>query len=175
MLQCATMHSGARTAFDCAALLDAPARSLELPESSGGLARRVSEVLAPASIFNFCGAHDCNAFCDPLVRPFHHHQSALTPIFFRVIAATPACAPVLPESLGGSARRVSEVLAPASIFNFCGAHVCNAHSVTPWCAHSCIFSHHQSALTPTFCSHHCWQLWHVHPSSLSHSPRCCGD
>ncbi len=32
--------------------------------------------------------------------------------------------------LGRLARRVSEVLAPASIFNFCGAHVCNAHSVT---------------------------------------------
>jgi hypothetical protein len=56
----------------------------------------MSEVLimAPESIFNFCV---CNAHSVTLslVRPFRHHQSALTPLVVCVIATTPACAPEL--------------------------------------------------------------------------------
>ena len=105
------------------------------PKSIGGWARRVSEVLAPASIFKFQCLRRTSlqcAFCDPTV--FSHHCRRLRH------------GPELPESLGRSAWRVSEVLAPASIFKFCGAHVCSAHFVTL----ECPFRHHQSALTPTF-------------------------
>ena len=143
-LECTLVHCSARAAFDGAALLDAPARSLELP---GGLARRVSEVLAPASICNFCGAHVCNSHFVTLCCGHSATTKVHSPRktrFIRGNSSMRARAPRVVVKVGTG--RVSLVLAPAPIFKFCGAHVCSAHYVTL----ECPFRHHQGALTPTF-------------------------
>jgi hypothetical protein len=117
------------------------------PESFGGCARRVSEVLAPASICNFCGAHVCNSHFVTLCCGHSATTKVHSPRktrFIRGNSSMRARAPRVVVRVGTG--RVSLVLAPASIFRFCGAHVCSARYVTL----ECPFRHHQRALTPTF-------------------------
>ena len=119
----------------------------ELPESLGRSARRVSEVLACIDFQILrCTRLQC-ALCHPRVSVPPPPKCA-DPNFFCIIAgASSMRARAAPESFGACARRVSEVLAPASICNFCGARVCNVHSVTLWCGHSATTKVHSSRTT----------------------------
>ena len=117
------------------------------PESFGGCARRVSEVLAPASICNFCGAHVSSSHSVTLWCGHSATTKVHSPRKTRVIignSSMHARAPRVVVRVGTG--RVSLVLASASIFKLCGAHVCSARYVTL----ECPFRHHQGALTPTF-------------------------
>ena len=116
-------------------------------ESFGGCARRVSACID----LQFLRRTRVQfAFCDPLVRPFRHHQSALTQKNSRHCWQLQRVRPSSPSRCEGWHGRVSLVLAPASIDKFCGAHCCSAHYVTL----ECPFRHHQSALTSSSATVH---------------------